>query len=70
MHARSEKVNLFREAKWKHLRKHSLKLKKKNSAKKKKYPGKEHFNCHFSFMRVEAKFQLASYGCSLKQNNN
>lgn len=35
MQARNEKENLFREAKWKHLRKHSLKEKKKKSAKKK-----------------------------------
>lgn len=47
----------------------SLERKKKKSTKK-KYTGKEHVNCHFFLMKVEAKFQLPSYGWSLKQNKN
>lgn len=43
---------------------------KKNPLRKKKYTGKEDVNCNFSIVKVEAKFKLASYGCSLKQNKN
>jgi len=66
MQTRSEKESLFRENKWKHLQKHSFKEKK--HPLRKKNTDRVDINCHFSFMKVEAKFQLASYGCSLKKN--